>query len=172
MARPKKKVRQPGFWAMVGRGWRLFKAFLGAEFWYCPHGQGRFCFDCRLWTLRQGYRKAGLHKIVKAGRGKSIEPAVRFIGDLMEEEELVILEEAEKGMLETEAEGVSLPGTSEDTAQSEPQPRPETEEEEEVCPACSNVKVVGGLCPMCGHQTGDEVPYEEPEAVEDPEDVE
>ena len=77
----------------------------------------------------------------------------------------------EGDVVETEAEGVSLPESSEDVEPSEPQPRPETEEEMETCKICGNVKRVADLCPSCGHVEGEEVPYDVPEAVEDPEDV-
>lgn len=164
MARRKKKVRQPGFWAMVGRGWRKFKAFLGAEFWYCPHGQGRFCPECRLWTARQVFDKAGLHWIVEARKGESVQPFMDALKAAMRTEDVELFKVLEGDVLETEAEDVSL--SREDTARSEPQPRPETEEETETCPACESVKIAGGVCPMCGHVTGDEVPYDVPEAVE------
>lgn len=172
MARRKKKVSQPGFWAMVVRGWRKFKAFLGAEFYYCPHDWGRFCPKCRLWAARQIFNRAGLQWVVEARKGQSVQPFIDALKAAMRTEDVEVFKALEGDVVETEAEGVSLPRAPEDTAQSEPQPRPQTEEEEEVCPACSNVKIVGGLCPMCGHQTGDEVPYDMPEAAEDPEDVE
>ena len=167
MARRKKKVRRPGFWAMVGRGWRKFKAFLGSELWYCPHGWDRFCPKCRRWRVRQMAQKAGLQEIVKARKGKSVQPIFDDIYEEMEAEDLDVLGEMEDML------GVSLPESSEDVEPSEPQPRPETEEEMETCKICGNVKRVADLCPSCGHVTGEDVPYDVPEkTAEDEEDLE
>lgn len=168
MARRKKKVRQPGFWAMVGRGWRKFKAFLGAEFYYCPHDWGRFCPKCRLWAARQVFNKAGLQWVVEARKGQSVQPFMDALKAAMRTEDVELFKVLEGDMVETEAEGRDFArGDPAKVAHAqEPQPRPQTEEETETCPACESVKIVGGVCPMCGHVTGDEVPYDVPEAVE------
>lgn len=172
MARRKKKVRRPGFWAMAGRGWRKFKAFLGAEFYYCPHDWGRFCPKCRLWAARQVFNKAGLQWVVEARKGQSVQPFIDALKAAMRTEDVELFKVLEGDVLETEAESVSLPRAPEDTAQSGPQPRLETEEEMETCKICGNEKRIANLCPSCGHVTGQDVPYDVPEAAEDPEDVE
>lgn len=157
----KKKVRQPGFWAMVGRGWRKFKAFLGSELWYCPHGWDRFCPKCRRWRVRQMAQKAGLQEIVKARKGKSVQPIFDDIYEEMEAEDLEVLREMR--------DMASLPESSEDVEPSEPQSRPETERRTEACPGCKDPdKIVGECCILCGHVTGQDIPYDVPEAKEHP----
>ena len=168
MARRKKKVRQPGFWAMVGRGWRKFKAFLGAEFYYCPHDWGRFCPKCRLWAARQVFNKAGLQWVVEARKGQSVQPFMDALKAAMRTEDVELFKVLEGDVLETEVEGVNAEGESTlESSKVPPQPRLETEKETETCPACESVKIVGGVCPMCGHVTGETIPYDVPEAVED-----
>jgi hypothetical protein len=130
---------------MLARAWQLFVAFLGAKFYFCPHDWGRFCPKCRRYHFRMALGKAGLQEIVKARKGKSVQPvldkilprpAEQQLEDAMEEEDLELFKELEDAI--------------------EPEP------EGEVCPACGEGETRGGVCELCGHYEGEEVPYEPP----------
>jgi hypothetical protein len=158
--RVKKRVRKPG---MVRRGLEKFVAFLSAQLYFCPHGWGRFCPKCRLWTARQVFKKAGLQWIVKARNGQSVQPFMDGLERAMRIEDVELFKKLEDDVLETEAEETEGEESPEFIA---PEPRPETAKG--TCPSC-DAPTQGGVCQACGHYEGEEVPYEPPRKSE-PED--